>query len=293
MAVETSEALLNRIVAAFADVRGVRAIVLGGSRGHGVHHAGSDYDVGLYYAGDLDIAALEKAAAGMSDGARSYLGGGSLRRPPTQSASPPLMTQRGGWGAWVDGGGWLTIDGEPVDILYRECARVEGVIADCHAGKFECAYHYGHPHAFVSTMYAGEIATCRALHDPDGFVAACKARLDPYPQALRAALIARFLDEARFFLAIAQKAADTADVTYVAGCAFRAASCLLQAIFALNRQWLINEKGALALAASFAVAPKNLKARVERAFNISAEAAKLKRTLSTLMSLADETAALR
>ena len=150
MAESTSEELLGRIVAAFQSVRGVRAIVLGGSRGRGVHHAASDYDVGLYYEGDLDIAGLESAA-------RS-IGGG--RGGP---ADKPLMTPRGGWGAWVDGGGWLTIDDAPVDILYRDVARVERVIAACRAGTFECAYHYGHPHAFVSTMYAGEIATCRAF----------------------------------------------------------------------------------------------------------------------------------
>jgi hypothetical protein len=284
MAVETSEALLTRTVAAFSPVRGVKAIVLGGSRGRGVQHAASDYDIGLYYQGDLDIAGLEKAAQAVSDGGRSYPGG--------EKPGAPLMTQRGGWGPWVDGGGWLTIAGEAVDILYRDVARVEGVIADCHAGKFECAYHYGHPHAFVSTMYAGEIATCRALHDPQGFVADAKARLTPYPEALRAALIARFLDEARFFLAIAQKAADKGDVTYVAGCAFRTASCLLQVIFALNRQWLINEKGALALAATFPVAPKNLKDRIESAFDISSAAAKLKQTVGDLAALADEAAAL-
>ena len=277
MAESTSEELLGRIVAAFQSVRGVRAIVLGGSRGRGVHNTASDYDVGLYCEGDLDIAGLETAA-------RS-IGGG--RGGP---ADKPLMTPRGGWGAWVDGGGWLTIDDAPVDILYRDVARVERVIAACHAGTFECAYHYGHPHAFVSTMYAGEIATCRALHDPSGFVASAKSRLTPYPEALRGALMSRFLDEARFFLAVAQKAADRADVSYVAGCAFRTVSCLLQAIFACNREWLINEKGALALAARFTVVPGDLAARVEAAFALSADPATLRNALHGLSLLADDVA---
>jgi hypothetical protein len=280
---ETSQTLLEKIAAAFANVRGVRAIVLGGSRGRGVHSAGSDYDIGLYYQGELDIAGLEEVALALADGRRTYSG---------DAPRGPLMTQRGGWGAWVDGGGWLTIDGAPVDTLYRETARVDRVIADCHAGRFECAYHYGHPHALVSTIYAGEIATCRALHDPAGYVAAAKRKLEPYPDALRRALMARFLDEARFFLACAQKAAERGDVTYVAGCAFRVASCLLQAIFAVNRQWLINEKGALALAATFPLAPKDLKARMEGAFEISADAARLARTLGELHLLVDESEAL-
>lgn len=268
MSLATSQALLEKIVAALSPVGGVTAIVLGGSRGRGVQHAASDYDIGLYYERALDIAALERAAVALNDDRarpRFYLSGEAGRRPPTQPASP-LMTAIGGWGPWVNGGGWLTVDGEPVDLLYRDLARVRTVIAECSEGRFECAYHYGHPHGFISTIYAGEVATCRVLFDPEGAVAAAKASLAPYPEALRAAAMARFTDEARFFLAIAPKAAAKGDVTYVAGCAFRAASCLLQVVFAANREWLINEKGAVALADRFAVKPKDLRLRLEAAF---------------------------
>ncbi len=269
---EPSHFLLETVTAALAPVRGVRAVVLGGSRGRGVAVAGSDYDIGLYYSGDLDIAALEQAAQRLSGG-----------------TAAALMTQIGGWGAWVNGGGWLTVGGEPVDILYRDLDRVDGVIAEVLRGEFSCAYHYGHPHAFVSHMYAGEIATCRALHDPDGLVAARKAQLTPYPPALRTSVMARFLDEARFFLLIAQKGAKRGDIAYVSGCAFRAASCVLQAIFARNGEWLLNEKGALALAAHFAKTPSDLKLRMESAFaDCAAGPEGLLRALGTLGDLADE-----
>ena len=294
MTLATSQALLDRITAALTPVGGVTAIVLGGSRGRGVHHAQSDYDIGIYYDGALDVAALERAAQALNDPgvSRTYLSGEADRRPPTQSASP-LMTQLGGWGPWVNGGGWLTVGGEAVDILYRDAARVTGVIADCRDGRFECVYHVGHPHGFISTMYAGEIATARVLHDPKGFATAAKASLDPYPEALRAALIARFSDEARFFLAVAQKAAAKGDVTYVAGCAFRAASCLLQVLFAINREWLINEKGALALAAKFPRAPKDLRLNLEAAFaELAAGPQGLISALGAIGELLDETAAL-
>lgn len=284
MSLQTSEILLEKIVAALTPVGGVHAIVLGGSRGRGVHHAASDYDIGLYYEGALDIAGLERAAQALNDegASRDYAGGGR-----------PLMTELGGWGPWVDGGGWLTVGGEAVDILYRSAARVTGTIADCREGRFECAYHYGHPHGFISTMYAGEIATAQALHDPRGFVAASKAALDPYPEALRARAIARFSDEARFFLLIAQKAAGKGDVTYVAGCAFRAASCFLQVVFATNREWLLNEKGALALASKFAVTPKDLRLNLEAAFaELASGPQGLISALGAIGELVDEAASL-
>ncbi|MBS0472275.1 MAG: nucleotidyltransferase domain-containing protein [Proteobacteria bacterium] len=258
MALETSQSLLDRIVAAFADVDGVRAVALGGSRGRGSHHAGSDYDIGLYYRGTLDLEAVERAAQALNDPgvSRDYAG----------RSGGPLTTPVGGWGPWVNGGGWLTIGGEPVDILYRDLDRVDQVIDEACAGKFSCTYHAGHPHAFVSTIYAGEVALGRALHDPNGEFAAAKAMLSPYPETLRAAAVARFADEARFFLAVAQKAAGKGDVVYVSGCAFRAASCLLQVVFARNGEWLINEKGAVALADKFAIKPKDLRLELEGAF---------------------------
>ncbi len=287
MSLDTSQALLDRIAGALAPAGGVRAVVLGGSRGRGVHHAASDYDIGLYYEDALDIESLERAARALNDqgATRSYRNG--------DSASRPLLTPIGGWGPWVNGGGWLTVDGVAVDILYRDLARVRGVIAEVRAGRFECAYHYGHPHAFVSAIYAGEIATCRVLHDPHGAIASARAMLEPYPEALRSVTIARFADEARFFLAIARKAAAKGDVTYVAGCAFRAASCLLQVVFAANRQWLLNEKGALALAAKFAAAPKDLRRNLEAAFTeLAAGPQGLLSALGAIEALVEEAAAL-
>lgn len=286
MSLPTSQTLLDTITAALAPVGGVRAVVLGGSRGRGVQTEASDYDIGIYYEGELDVAALERVARALDTPVEG-------RAYQARAADAPLMTGIGGWGPWVNGGGWLTVGGEPVDILYRDCARVERVIADVREGWFECAYHYGHPHAFVSTIYAGEMATCQALHDPHGFVARCKAALTPYPEALRAAAVTRFLDEARFFLAISAKAAAQSDVAFVTGNLFRAEACLMQVLFALNRTWLLNEKGALRLADGFAVKPADLKARVERALTLSADAAVLKASLATMSALVEDAAALQ
>ena len=55
--------LLQRIVPALADVPGVAAIALGGSRARGTATETSDYDIGLYYSAErpLDTIRLLKA----------------------------------------------------------------------------------------------------------------------------------------------------------------------------------------------------------------------------------------
>jgi hypothetical protein len=52
----------------------------------------------------------------------------------------------------------------------------------------------------------------------------------------------------------------------VTGCAFRAIACLCQTLFALNGVYLLNEKGAVAAADGFALAPSGFAARVAAVF---------------------------
>jgi hypothetical protein len=218
-------------------VDGVRAVVLGGSRGSGSAGALSDYDIGLYYHPDapIDVAALRALAQTLDD-----------------SHAADLVTQHGEWGPNIDGGGWLHIGGAPVDLLYRNLARVHGVIADANAGRFEWLQQAGHPFGFLSVIYMGEADTCRVLQDPHGDVAALKAGTRPYPAALRNALIVRFAWETGFTLTIARKGAARGDVSYVQGCLFRAFGAMAQRLFALNDTYCLNEKGAIARAATFA-----------------------------------------
>lgn len=108
----------------------------------------------------------------------------------------------------------------------------------------------------------GEVALCRVLHDPGGLVAALKEKTAPYPPALRDALVRRFQWEILFSIENAELAVPRSDSTHIAGCAYRALTCIAQVLFALNGQYLINEKGALAQAADFPVTVRELAARV-------------------------------
>jgi hypothetical protein len=63
------------------------------------------------------------------------------------------------------------------------------------------------------------------------------------------------LFDAEFEISIAAKPAERADVMYVAGCLFRAAAFMTIVLYALNRRFFLNEKGALAESRRFAIKP--------------------------------------
>jgi hypothetical protein len=264
------EILLGRVVRAFGGVPGIRAVVLGGSRARGEATARSDYDIGLYYEPDapIDIGRLAKAAMLLPGAARSS------------------VTAIGEWGPWINGGAWLMVDGRRVDLLYRDLFKVRQVIEACHAGRIERVYQPGHPHAFVSSIYMGEVALCRVLWDPESVLSPLRRCCDPYPLALAEALVRTFFWEARFALENAAHGQGREDTAYVAGCAFRAVACLCQTLFAHNRRYLLNEKGAVAGVERLAVRPADFAVRVERAMQAGAAG------IASIAGLVEETAAL-
>ena len=216
-------------------VDGVVAVVLGGSRARGTHRPDSDIDLGLYYRGTLDVAALRAMAARVAD-------------------SPVEMTEPGGWGPWVDGGGWLTIQGWRVDWIYREVDRVQRIWADCQSGRYEVGTQPGHPLGFYSHAYPGEVALCRVLADPTGELTDLRARTREYPPALGDRLV-EGLWEADFAAQLARYGAAGTDPTYAAGCLFRGIGVACHALHGHARQWLINEKGMVAAAGRLPDAP--------------------------------------
>ena len=172
------------------------------------------------------------------------------------------MTPVGGWGPWIVGGGWLSVRGQKVDLLYRSSDAVTRVIVDCQNGRVTMDYQPGHPHGFCSSIWMGEIALCRPLHDPQGVIAGMKAMTSPYPEPLRAALINRFSWEVLFSIENGEIAIPRAEQTHIAGCAYRGFCCLAQVLFAVNGRYLINEKGALREAASFPITISGMPDRV-------------------------------
>jgi predicted nucleotidyltransferase len=232
----TSDAIAARLVA----IPGVVAVALGGSRARGTAAADSDVDLGVCY----DPA---------SPPSRDALG--ALARELDDRHPTDAVTAFGEWGPWINGGAWLTIDGTRVDWLFKDLARIRRVVAECRAGRPEVAYQLGHPHAFVSAIYLGEIDCCVPLADPDNVLPDLKRLVRPYPPLLRAALVQRFLFEAGFSLDGAVKGAARGDVVYVAGCLYRTIAALVQVLHAASERYCLNEKGALREVASFARTP--------------------------------------
>ncbi|MGC5413398.1 DNA polymerase subunit beta, partial [Streptomyces sp. DT225] len=73
---------------------------------------------GVYSRGPPDTAALSALAA-------------AFQGSPGEVAGP------GGWGPWVNAGGWLRVDGVQVDWILRDLGRVEAVWAGCREGRYE------------------------------------------------------------------------------------------------------------------------------------------------------------
>jgi hypothetical protein len=244
--VALTEERLIELAGLVAEVPGVVGIVLGGSRARGAHTDDSDTDVGLYYRAPLDVDRLDRLAK-------------SVAGPSA------VVTAPGGWGPWVDGGGWLKIDGAPVDWIYRDLDRVRAVWADAEQGKYGFHQQNGHPLGFPDYAYVGELALSRILVDRTGELTALRAELLAFPPKLSEALV-NGLWEADFLVALARKAVSRRDSAYVAGCLFRVVGVCAHALHGAAGRWLINEKGAVAAAAALPGAPERFQERVDAAF---------------------------
>jgi predicted nucleotidyltransferase len=268
---DSTGGIIDRVVARVARVRGVRAIVLGGSRARGTADRHSDIDLGIYYDSrrPFRIPELERAARELDDDHRR-----------------DLLTPFGAWGPGVDGGGWLVIARHHVDFLYRDLNLVRRAIEDCRAGHPGSIYQLGHPLGFHNQIHAGEISVCRPLYDPAGVVRELKRRVAKYPARLRPAIVTKHMFDAAFELAIADKPAQRGDTMYVAGCLFRAAGFMTLVLYALNRRWWLNEKGALAETRSFPIALPRYEATIASVLGeVGREPRAMARSIARMKSL--------
>ena len=130
----------------------IEGIVLGGSRARGTHTEDSDIDIGIYYNQEsFDLTAINQIATELDDENRNNL------------VVPP-----GAWGDWINGGGWLVMNGYHVDLILRDIKRVEQIIKDTEQGIVTANYQTGHPHGYISAMYRGELAISKIQYAKNG-----------------------------------------------------------------------------------------------------------------------------
>ncbi len=271
---EQIEEILSQVVPSVSKLDGIVAIVLGGSRARGTADDHSDIDLGIYYdaARPFSTVALAAVAQALDD---RHL--------------PSLVTEFGAWGPGVNGGGWLEIRGHHVDFLYREIAAVREAIDECIAGRPRTIYQLGHPLGFHMQIYAGEVQVCRPLYATGSTIAELKSLVREYPEKLRAAIVIKHMFDAEFEISIAAKPAVRGDVMYVAGCLFRAAGFMTMVLYALNREFFLNEKGAFAESRRFAIKPPRFHDTVGRILgNIGHTPAELSASVVGFQSLFQE-----
>jgi predicted nucleotidyltransferase len=267
--------LVSSLAERLGAIRGIRAVVLGGSHARGRAQPDSDIDLGLLYseAAPFSVQSVRELAEAVNDTAR------------------PVVTEFYEWGPWVNGGAWLTVGGQRVDFLYRSVEHLERVIAEAEAGRYELHYLQQPPFGFFSATNLGEIAVCVPLFDPEGRVDALKRRVADYPEALRRAVVRDYLFMAEFNLAaFAGKFAARADAYGAAACLSRAVNELVLALFALNRRYPINDKTALAEVAEFERAPRAFGPRLQKTLgHLGASPAELGAAVESVVQLLRET----
>jgi len=247
------EKIINKVINELKVVSGVVGVVLGGSRARGTHRPKSDIDIGIYYdeTKGIDLDEISRIATKLDDEHREK-----------------IITALGEWGPWINGGGWLIVDGYHVDFIFRDINKVSQVIKQCLSGNLSSHYQAGHPHAYLNAMYMGEIAICHILEDNQSKIAKLKDKTIPYPLALKKAIINYFTFESSFSLKFAEDMLGKDDLYYLNGHCFRSVSCLNQVLFAINEEYCINEKKAVGMIDSFAIKPKNYKERIEQIFSL-------------------------
>ena len=255
-------------------IRGIQAVVLGGSYARGRARPGSDLDLYLYYseAARFSIPSLRDLAEGVND------------------TPGPVVTDFHGWGPWVNGGAWLTVAGQRVDFVYRDLQHLERVIAEAQAGRYEL-YAALPPFGFFGPVYLGEVAVGVPLSDPEGRLGALKRRVAEYPEALRRAVVQDCLWAAELTLtAFAPKFAGRSGAYGTAACLTRVVHPLVLALFTLNRKYLLDDKTALAEVADFERAPREFGPRVQQALaHLGASPAELAAAVARVVPLFRET----
>lgn len=209
----TLPAPIAKLAATLADLPGVEAVVLGGSRATGTHRPDSDWDLGLYYRSG----AKRFDPEGLRD--LGYAG---------------QVSGLGEWGPIVHGGAWLTVADTPVDVLFRDLDRVEGWLREAERGRFEVLNQNGYIVGAPTYLPVGELAICLPIVG--------ELPRPAFPDALASSAAAWWSGRAGVSLMFARGYAESGDAVCCTGMLVDAALCTAHGRLAQRREWVLNEK---------------------------------------------------
>jgi predicted nucleotidyltransferase len=196
-----------------ATLPGAVAVVLGGSRATATHRPDSDWDLGVYYRG-----------------ARRRLDPDDVRGLGYSG----YVSALGEWGPIMHGGAWLTVDGTPVDVLFRDLDTVEHWCEEAQEGRFEVLTQNGYIVGAPTYLPVGELAVCRPI--------AGALPRPSFPQPLAATAPERWRGRGAVALMFAHTYALVADAVCCCGMLAEATLCIAHGRLAERREWVLNEK---------------------------------------------------
>ncbi|MBT1705159.1 nucleotidyltransferase domain-containing protein [Chryseosolibacter indicus] len=239
---------LKEITTRLKGIKGIQAVVLGGSYAAGRAHEKSDLDLGLYYREDNPFEIED---------IRSFVKDISFNENP-------VVTGFYDWGPWVNGGAWMETKVGKVDFIYRNTNQVQKVIDDAGEGKWHHSYDQQPPFGFRSTIYLAEIECSQILFDNSNVLTHLKEQVRTYPEKLYQTIVGDCLWLAEFTLQQSASSALLGDVYSVVGDITRALNYIVQALFALNKKYQIGDKHAISIVETFEKKPSNFKQRVQK-----------------------------
>jgi predicted nucleotidyltransferase len=209
---------IARMAEDLAAVPGAVAVVLGGSRALGVAREDSDWDLGVYYR------STQRQLDPQNVRALGYQG---------------TVSELGEWGPLVNGGGWLSVEGGPVDVLFRDLDAVERWWSQAERGEFDVLLQPGTIVGAPTYLPVGELAICQVVHGQLN-------RPGSYPEELAERAPQIWRGKAGAALLFARGYAGLGDVVNCVGMLSQAILCEAHARTAETKHWALNEKRLIA-----------------------------------------------
>lgn len=153
---------------------------------------------------------------------------------------PGQVFAPGDWGRLVNGGAWLKVDGEPVDLIYRDLDEVLHWTAEAEHGRFEIQREVGYVAGIATYILAGELSINEVLVG--------ELPRPSFPEPLRHTARAMWYQLAAGALANAQVHAKRDDRVAALANLTQAVLATAHGRLAAAGEWALNEKGLVARA---------------------------------------------